>query len=265
MSAAGTKSVASGYAQRSARAALLARQSETARQPLEFAALLCGEQARLALALETFEWSGRLAEDAARLTPLHEPLIRLSSERGPQSLAETGRSRLSDDPVTARTRLQVYWDGDTTAPDVYLSRALLQPYAELLRARRLDPGRLHDRGHCPFCGSKPWIGMRKPASDGDGGFRFLGCSLCSLEWSFNRVCCPSCFEEEPQRLPVFQSDLHPQVRIEACETCRRYLKSIDLTQDLRPIPAIDDLVSLSMDLWAIDEGFTKVEPGLAGV
>ena len=28
---------------------------------------------------------------------------------------------------------------------------------------------------------------------------------------------------------------------------------------------IDDVVSLSMDLWAIDEGLTRIEPGLAGV
>jgi formate dehydrogenase maturation protein FdhE len=43
------------------------------------------------------------------------------------------------------------------------------------------------------------------------------------------------------------------------------VKSIDLTLDARPIPQIDDLVSLSMDLWAADEGYTRIEPGLAGI
>jgi formate dehydrogenase maturation protein FdhE len=43
------------------------------------------------------------------------------------------------------------------------------------------------------------------------------------------------------------------------------VKSIDLTVDARPIPPIDDLVSLSMDLWATDEGYTRIEPGLAGI
>lgn len=261
----GMRSVADGYRERSARAALLARKTETALEPLQFAALLYGEQARLAIALERSEWRGNLIEDAEKLPPLHEPLIRLSCERGPEKLAEAGRNRLGDDPAAARTRLYAYWNGDAAASDSYLSRALLQPYAEVLRARNVAPDRNHKRGHCPFCGSKPWIGMRKPASDGDGGARYLGCSLCALEWSFNRICCPSCFEENPHALPVFQSDLHPQVRIEACETCRRYLKSIDLTQDLRPVPEVDDLLSLSMDLWAIDEGFTRIEPGLAGV
>jgi formate dehydrogenase maturation protein FdhE len=43
------------------------------------------------------------------------------------------------------------------------------------------------------------------------------------------------------------------------------VKSIDLTKDARPVPEIDELLSLSMDLWAMDEGFTRIEPGLAGI
>jgi formate dehydrogenase maturation protein FdhE len=55
------------------------------------------------------------------------------------------------------------------------------------------------------------------------------------------------------------------LRIEACETCHRYVKSIDLSQDARPIPEVDDLASIAMDLWAVDQGFTRFEPGLAGI
>lgn len=135
----------------------------------------------------------------------------------------------------------------------------------MLRARNVAPDREHKRGHCPFCGGRPWISARKSSSNEDGGLRYLCCSLCALEWNFNRVCCPACFEDDPHKLPVYSTEAHPLVRIETCETCRCYIKSIDLTQDARPIPAIDDLVSLSMDLWAIDEGFVRIEPGIAGV
>ncbi len=55
------------------------------------------------------------------------------------------------------------------------------------------------------------------------------------------------------------------MRIESCETCRRYVKSIDLTKDARLIPEIDEMLSISMDLWAMDEGLTRIEPGLAGI
>jgi formate dehydrogenase maturation protein FdhE len=245
------------FEQRSARAALLAEQAETAREPLQFAALLCNAQAECAGRLQPAALTGRLADDVVRLLPLHRPLIEVVAQR-----TEEARQRLADDPSTARTRLLVYWDGDSND---YLSRALLQPYAEVLRARNLTPDRLHHPGHCPFCGSAAWISARKSASEGDGGFRFLGCSLCGLEWNVNRICCPSCAEEDPYKLPVFRSDAHPSALIEACETCRRYVKSIDLTKDARPIPIIDDLLSLSMDLWAMEEGFTRIEPGLAGI
>ena len=57
----------------------------------------------------------------------------------------------------------------------------------------------------------------------------------------------------------------PAVRIETCETCRRYVKSLDLSEDARPIPEVDDLVSLSLDLWALREGLERIEPGLAGL
>jgi FdhE protein len=54
------------------------------------------------------------------------------------------------------------------------------------------------------------------------------------------------------------------VRIEACESCRCYVKSIDRAVDGRAIPEVDDLASLSMDLWAASEGFHRLEPGVAG-
>jgi FdhE protein len=77
--------------------------------------------------------------------------------------------------------------------------------------------------------------------------------------------CPACSEQNPDKLPCFRSNRHPAARIEACETCRSYVKSLDLTEDGRLIPEVDDLVSLAMDLWATEEGFKRIEPGLAGV
>jgi len=99
----------------------------------------------------------------------------------------------------------------------------------------------------------------------EGARRLLACALCGGEWLFERIRCPSCFEEDPQELPHFQNDKHRNVRIEACETCHRYIKSIDLSEDARPIPEVDDLVSLAMDLWAVEQGYTRIEPGLAGL
>ncbi len=260
---------AAAFAQRAERAVLLSERPGAGQEPLQFAALLCRAQAELASAIAERHLhqalTGRLAKDVEVLIPLHEPLLGLAAEHGPEQLAEQAQSRQSDDHRAARTRLLAYWAGDTTAREDYLTRALLQPYAEVLRAHNVTPDRLHQRGHCPFCGGAAWISVRKSVGEPGAGLRLLGCSLCGTEWNFNRICCPSCFEEDPPRLPQFRTDTYPTACIEGCETCRRYLKSIDLTQDGRAVPPIDDLLSLSLDLWAIDEGFTRIEPGLAGV
>lgn len=227
---------------------------------LSFVSALCRAQGAIATGLEA-----SAAIDLDHLLPLTESFLRTIAERGSEQLVEQALERLDDDAATARARLLAYWNGDATARDDYLSRAILRPYAEVLRSRSLTPDREHKRGHCPFCGGPPMISTRKSMPDAEAGLRMLHCALCGLEWNFNRACCPSCFEEKPDNLPVYRSDAYPTVRIEACETCRRYVKSIDLTVDARPIAEIDDVVSLSMDLWAMDEGLTRIEPGLAGV
>jgi FdhE protein len=159
----------------------------------------------------------------------------------------------------------VYWAGDRRSTEDYLSRAMLRPYVEFLRSVNTAPDRVHRQGQCPFCGGFPWISARRDASVMEGARRLLGCALCGGEWSFGRILCPACFEGDPEKLPSFQNETHGNVRVEACETCHRYVKSIDLSEDARPIPEVDDLVSLSMDLWAAEQGFTRIEPGLAGL
>jgi formate dehydrogenase accessory protein FdhE len=260
---------ASDFERRAARAELLARAATAAQEPLKFAAGLYRVQGRVAQGLEEAHagqpLSGSLEADADRLLGAIGSVLRYAAEEGPEGLAAQAHARQADLPATARTRLVVAWAGDLPASEDYLSRAILRPYAETLRQAGRAPDRIHRGGRCPFCGGPPWIGARRDAGEMEGARRLLGCSLCGLEWPFQRIVCPSCFEEDPYRLPVFQSEPHPTVRIEACETCRRYVKSIDLSEDARPIPEVDDLVSLSMDLWAVEQGWTRIEPGLAGL
>jgi formate dehydrogenase accessory protein FdhE len=209
--------------------------------------------------------TGRLDADADSVLAETGPLLAYAQASGPRALAEAARERLEEPYATARARLLVYWNGGLSSGDDYLSRATLRPYVELLRSLSLTPDRVHRESRCPFCGGLPWIGVRREGSQMEGARRLLGCALCGLEWLFPRILCASCGEEDPHKLPAFQVDRYPAVRIEACETCRRYVKSIDLSLDARPIPEVDDLLSLSMDLWAGEEGWTRLEPGLAGV
>ena len=192
-------------------------------------------------------------------------MVDYAGREGPQLLADDARARQKDLPSTARTRLLVYWSGDRGSTEDYLSRAMLRPYVEFLRSIPTAPDRVHRQGQCPFCGGLPWISARRDGSLMEGARRMLGCGLCGGEWGFGRILCPVCLEGDPAKLPSFRNETHANVRVEACETCNRYVKSIDLSEDARPIPEVDDLVSLSMDLWAAEQGFTRIEPGLAGL
>ena len=261
--------VAAAFERRAQRADLLAPQAQTAGAVLVFAAGLYRAQARLAATLEARHarqpLTGRLDEDVTLLVETSQELLHFVAENGPPGLAHAARDRSTDEAgSTVGTDLARFWDGRAATPD-YLSRALLRPYVEVLASLRIRPDRAPRQRHCPFCGGAPWIAARRAVAEADGEARFLGCSLCGGEWPLARVRCASCEEEHPERLPSFRSDPYPAVRIEACETCRRYVKSIDLTVDGNGIPEVDDLASLGMDLWAASQGFARIEAGLAGI
>src|SRR5262249_46136302 len=158
----------------------------------------------------------------------------------PAGLADESRSRSRDTCIVARGRLLAWWHGETSSAEDYLSRAFLRPYAEVLARLGVRPGRLLEPGRCPTCGGLPWVAARRAESEADGARRWLGCALCGGEWSFSRIRCPGCGEEGAARLPSFRTETHPTVRIEACEACGRYVKSLDLTVDGRVVPEVDD-------------------------
>ncbi|MDQ6891292.1 MAG: formate dehydrogenase accessory protein FdhE [Acidobacteriota bacterium] len=267
--AAKTSAAAKEFDRRAFRAAALVVDSPAAAGPLEFARGLYSVQGLAAAAIEAAHLrnplTGHLDRDLPSIFDALRPVQTFSAESGPPALSAEARNRIEDDDATARTRLMVYWNDDAVPSEDYLSRATLRPYVETLRLILLAPARVHKRGRCPFCGAPPAVASRRDGSTLEGARRLLGCVLCGSEWTFPRILCPSCFEEEPTRLPNFETDRYPHIRIEACETCHRYLKSHDLSLDARPIPEVDDLASLSLDLWAVEQGFTRIEPGLAGL
>ena len=143
--------------------------------------------------------------------------------------------------------------------------ALLKPWVELLASERRQPARDRRKGTCPFCGGGAWVATRRTLPESHGAQRALVCALCAGHWEFPRIRCPACGEASPEKLPNFQDPQNAAVRIEACDTCKRYVKSIDLSLDARPIAEVDDLASLPLDLWAVEQGYQRIEPGLAGI
>ncbi len=141
----------------------------------------------------------------------------------------------------------------------FIVDAVLQPYAEAAVSLRHENGSadgksLH-QARCPVCACRPSVGTLREA--GHGARRALVCARCLTEWEFLRVMCPGCREERFDALPVYTADEFPHVRIEACDTCRRYLKTIDLTKDGLAVPIVDDIASMPLDLWAAEKGYRR--------
>jgi formate dehydrogenase accessory protein FdhE len=135
---------------------------------------------------------------------------------------------------------------------------VMQPYA----AHRRKPG--GEAGpNCPSCGSKPVVGVLR--GEGDGAKRALICSLCALEWPFRRLICANCGEEDKEKLPVYTAAQIAYVRVEACNTCRTYLKSVDLTKDGFAVPQVDEIATVTLNLWAEEHEYSKIETNLLGM
>lgn len=175
-------------------------------------------------------------------------------------------------------------DGWRTASMPFLARVVLQPYAEALSfiAGSEDPAytcrdvicdnvrlergleRSSGRAACPFCGGPPQVAALRSDSV-DGGGRALVCGTCSTNWSVRRILCPQCGEEDERRLGYFEAADFPHVRVDACDTCRHYVKTVDLTKLGLAVPLVDDVAAAALDIWAQERGYTKVTPNLIGL
>ena len=55
------------------------------------------------------------------------------------------------------------------------------------------------------------------------------------------------------------------MRVEACDRCHTYIKSIDLTKNGLAIPCVDELASLALDPWAEEAGYNKLQRNIVGL
>jgi FdhE protein len=179
---------------------------------------------------------------------------------------------------------------EPSAAEGLIAWAFLQPYAEAL-ADQLEPrGAPNPAGGetaagieawpgpdlpaepapgdatphvCPRCSGRPQVGVLR--QQGDGGRRSLICALCATEWPYRRIVCPACGEESVDKLPIYVAEELGHVRVEACDTCRHYIKTIDLTKDGHAVPVVDELAAIPLSLWAREHGYVKLAQNLLGI
>lgn len=141
--------------------------------------------------------------------------------------------------------LAEYNSASADAPSAFIVEALLQAFPP-------DP--------CPYCSAPPVVSVLREA--GHGSRRSVVCGVCLAERPSPRLGCLYCGENRVETLPVYRTDATDPARIDACDTCRTYVKTIDLTRDGSACPIADDLASVSLDLWARDQGYRRVRDNL---
>jgi len=206
--------------------------------------------------------------DFSLLLPHFPEFLSVVISFAPGPLAESARQFSIQTRESWINELGNYWQrevrqgGELNAFEQFLPRAFLQPLIELSASRARPAPLSAITATCPLCRSRPLLGVLRP--EGDGGKRHLVCSFCLYEWAFRRILCPWCGEEAENKLPIYIAEEFPHIKVEACETCKSYLRTIDLTKDGRAVPIVDDLAAIPLSLWADEHRYSRPEPNLLG-
>ena len=286
------------WTERRRRAAELEERWPFAAEVLVFYRALLDAQERVyAMARsELSDPSRTVSYDVARALPMVRAVTTAS---GPEMLARA----VADLLPTGRDASAAQWEekvtrwldgGELSAVDRYLARAAAGPVLEALGpAAGQACGGARDERHCPRCGGPPQVSILDPAGeDLVAPRRRLECSRCAWRWPYPRMTCSACGETETRHLPIFAEEgtteaeatgtvvrglgstpagapaLGPRFRhisVYACRTCSRYLLNIDLSRDARAVPVVDEMAAMPLDLYAREQGVTKIVPNLMGL
>ena len=210
------------------------------------------------------------ATDLDALLPKFPEFLSEIETGGPEPIAQSAREWEKRDVDRSRELLAFHWRSPSpgASPEGLLAWLFLQPYAEHL-AEHIHAE--HTEGVpekaasavCPFCSRKPAVGVLR--QEGDGAKRSLICSMCATEWPFGRILCPACGEENVDKLAIYTAEQFGHVRVEACDTCGCYIKTVDLTKNGRAVPIVDELATIPLNLWAREHHYVKVQTNILGI
>jgi hypothetical protein len=172
------------------------------------------------------------AHAAAEVLPM---VVEATVAAGPDLLAERAWSRFEGGGLQALVHGWLVGE-EQSQLDRYLARAAASPVLEAL-GEALTPAAEVDARHCPRCGGLPQLAV-----------------------------CAGCGETDSRLLPIYEEgDWIPHARVEGCESCRRYLISVDLRKDAEAVPPVDELAAMPLALHAESLGLGKIVPNLMGL
>lgn len=148
---------------------------------------------------------------------------------------------------------------DPLMPASFYARLALEAWARHAPIQQQKP----KPNVCPHCGHAPQLGVLR--MEGNGEALRLACSLCRREWPFRRITCPQCGETDHQKLVFYSTPGFPNVQVQTCLTCSTYLYLFQVEKDPALVAEVDEMSLLAIDVWALELGYQKIWPNLAGL
>jgi FdhE protein len=264
---------------RRARALRLAAEAPHAREILSTYADLVALQERVARMVPISRWLPRASSVHTappllrldrlpfdELAPLFADFVASAAELGTDVMRASAEELLHRSGADLVALLEAAL-GTRTEPDErspFHVRAFLQPIATAL-VISFEHGGEDPRGaRCFACDGAAVVAALQDLPDALGS-RSLICGVCGGGWRLPRLVCARCGEAEPASLVLHTAHSLPHVRLEACESCGHYLKTVDLRQRGDAVPLVDDLATVELDLWARERGLRRAEANLFGL
>jgi len=140
----------------------------------------------------------------------------------------------------------------------FLVESVLRPSIEATVEQLRNAFDVRDwtKGYCPMCGSLPFLSLMKEET----GKRYLLCSYCGYQWRINRLICPFCNNNNHESLHYFCGEGEESFRIDLCDQCHQYIKTIDLRTTVDSDPCLEDIATLHLDLLASQKGYRRPVP-----
>jgi FdhE protein len=110
---------------------------------------------------------------------------------------------------------------------------------------------------CPFCGYYPDMAKIVDSLEGK---RFLHCALCEHEWPFERLSCIVCGNKVAEKLGYYVTESKTPYRIDYCEECNAYIKTIRIPKDRDPDKYdlyVENIITPYLDYLALEKGLLK--------
>ena len=189
-----------------------------------------------------------------------------SMSAGTELLRESVLLRFHEGDLEGMVR--TWLDGGAVAEtDAFIARAAVAPVLEAApEVARSLRGDIDDDRRCPACGGLPQLAVFRDTGETlVTGPRHLVCARCATEWAYPRMTCVSCREAEGAKMPILADEMKlPHLRVDACDTCRAYLVTVDLRREPQAVPIVDEIAALPLDLLASERGYTKISRNVMG-